>query len=319
MKILGTICVAGVLGLAVGAGAVGVENQGTFRVRTIEKTPAPISENVRIEPPPTGGNLEVSIRADRPRYHVGDPVKIIFGVNRDAFVYIFNTDATGITRQIFPNYYDVHNFVRAGKTYYIPDRSYDMEATGPSGNESLTIVATTEDFPFLAEYKNFSRSDPYPASREGATALVRRIESFRVEPSAMEIQPVRPAPKANWWASESTTFYVMDRERVPPPTYKVARYGSLDVDTYPSNARIYIDSDYYGRSSQVIERLEIGYHHILLEKEGYQPYECNIYIKGNQTKELDIFLHETAEQPGYSRGDKPSGINGFGFFKQDAE
>ena len=30
---------------------------------------------------------------DRARYHVGDPVKILFGVNRDAYVYIFNTDA----------------------------------------------------------------------------------------------------------------------------------------------------------------------------------------------------------------------------------
>jgi hypothetical protein len=286
------------------AGAVGIADQGTYRPNSGEAEPAAIEESVRIVPPPLGGVLQVSVRTDRARYHVGEQLQVYFGVNKDAYVYIFDTDAAGLTKQIFPNYYDTQNFLRAGKRYFIPDRSYDLEVTPPSGRETLTIVAVLQEFPFLSEYRGYTRQDPYPASREGASALVRRIESFRAEKRSTEIQPVRPMPKENLWAEDTTTFYVMGRDRVPPPIYKVPRYGWLDVDTYPSNARIYIDGDHYGRSPQVIGRLEIGYHHIKLMKEGYTPYECDVYIKGNETKHLDIFLDATPTQPGYERGDK---------------
>ncbi|MCX7020352.1 MAG: DUF4384 domain-containing protein [bacterium] len=293
------------------ASAVGVQD-GTYRTNNEDEAPADITDNVRIIPPPTGGDLRVRIRADHARYHVGDSIKINFGVNRDSNVFIFDTDASGLTHQIFPNYYDRSNFLRAGKTYYIPDRSYDLEISPPSGNNTLTIIAVARDYPFLGEWRQYTHQDPYPASREGAAALVRRIESFRHEPSAMSVQPLRPAPRENLWAEDTTTFYVM--ENYGEPDYRAPRWGMLDVDTYPNNARIYIDSDYYGRSPQVIERLQPGYRRIRLTKEGYQPYECNVYIRANQTKELDIFLEPTPTQQGYSRGNLPINGQGWGFF-----
>lgn len=277
--------------------AVGTEGVGKYRPQNGEREPAAIDEHVRIVPPPTGGPLRVSVKTDKERYHVNDPLKVSFGVNRDSYVYIFTTDPSGITRQIFPNYYDTDNFCRAGKAYYIPDRGYDLEVLGPQGRENIAIVAVMEKFPFLEDYHMYSLSDPYPASREGAVALVREIESHRLEPSSTTKQPIRPAIKENLWASSDTSFYVMDNERVEPHVYKVARRGNLDVDTYPSNARIYIDRDYYGRSPQVIERLDIGYHHVLLEKEGYIPYSVTVYIKGNETKQMDVFMTKTPVLP----------------------
>ena len=277
--------------------AVGVENNGMYRPHSDEKEPLPIDQNIRIVPPPTGGILRTSIKTDRDRYHVNDPVKISFGVNRDSYVYIFETDSRGQTRQMFPNYYDQNNFARAGKTYYIPDRGYDIEVLGPQGRCNLVIVAVMEDFPFLDDYKYYSMADPYPASREGATALVREIESFRREPSATTIQPIRPAIKENLWATGDSSFYVMDNQKAEPAVYKVARYGNLDVDTYPSNARIYVDSEYRGRSPQVIQRLDIGYHAVRLEKEGLIPYEVTVYIKGNETKQMDVFMNDTPLLP----------------------
>jgi hypothetical protein len=300
--------------LPIAPGAVGVADGGTYRTNIGDRGPADISENVRIIPPPTGGDLKVNIRADRPRYHVGDKLTAFFGVNRDSYVYIFNTDAAGITRQVFPNYFDTQNFCSAGKRYYIPDRSYDLEIAGPSGRETLTIVAVAQDFPFLREFRRYTRRDPYPASREGATALVRRIESFRTEPSAMSIKVVRPAPRENLWAEDSTTFYVMGSERIPAPKYKVPRYARMEIDSYPNNARIFIDTEYYGRTPQVLDRLETGYHRIRLEKEGYLPYDANLFLKANEMKHLDIFLHETPVEPGYSRSGKESAGDGFGFF-----
>lgn len=298
--------------------AVGVAEEGKYKVFDGEREPGEPFSNVRVVPPPTGGILKVRIKTDKPRYHVGEALRIFFSANRDSRIYIFDTDASGMTRQIFPNYYDQQNQIRAGKTYYIPDRSYDLEVTPPSGNDTLTVVAVAQDLPILREYHAYSPKDPYPASREGATALVRRLESFRTEPSALEMRAVRPVPKENLWATDSTTFFVMDRFKIPPSDYRVPRFGSLDVDTYPSNARIYIDGQYYGRSPQVIDRLEPGYRSIRLEKEGYLPYGCNIYIKTNEMKNLDIFLKQTPIEPGYERSRNPAAgtAGGLGFFFQ---
>ncbi len=291
--ILGVLCILWMSA----AYAVGTEGVGMYRPYQGENEPAAVEDHVRIVPPPTGGPLRVSVKTDKDRYHVYDPIKVSFGVNRDSYVYIFTTDASGITRQIFPNYYDTNNFVRAGKAYYIPDRGYDLEVLGPQGREHISIVAVMEKFPFLEDYHMYSLSDPYPASREGAVALVREIESMRLEPSAMTKQPIRPALKENLWASNDASFYVMGNESNEPPVYKVARRGNLDVDTYPSNARIYVDADYRGRSPQVIDRLDIGYHRVLIEKEGYIPYEVHVYIKGNDTKQMDVFLKQTPVLP----------------------
>ena len=283
--------------------AVGTEGVGLYRAQKGEREPAAVEDHVRIVPPPTGGPLRVSVKTDKDRYHVYDPVKVSFGVNRDSYVYIFTTDPSGITRQIFPNYYDTDNFCRAGKAYYIPDRGYDLEVLGPQGRENIAIVAVMEKYPFLKDYHIYSLQDPYPASREGATALVREIESHRLEPSSTTKQPIRPALKENLWATNDASFYVMGNEKTEPSVYKVARRGNLDVDTYPSNARIYVDSDYYGRSPQVIDRLDIGYHRVLLMKEGYIPYQVTVYIKGNETKQMDVFLQETPVLPAQGEHD----------------
>ncbi|MGC8840197.1 MAG: DUF4384 domain-containing protein [Candidatus Sumerlaeaceae bacterium] len=286
-----------------------VEGAGSYKPLQGEYEAPGVSSRVAIVPRPREGVLKVNIQTDRSRYHIGDPIRIYFSVNRDAYVFIFNTDAAGITRQIFPNYYDRDNYLRAGRRYMIPDRTYDLEINGPQGNEKLTIVAVAQDFPFLKEWHRYSRRNPYPASREGAAALVRRIESFRTEPSARGIHPVRPLPRENFWAEDWTTFYVMGPDRMPPREYKVARYGRIEIDSTPDNARVYIDGEYYGRTPHIIDRLEVGYHSLRLEKNGYEPYQTNIYVRPNDTRHIDVFLKQTQTRPSYR-------WEGIGFFQR---
>jgi len=277
--------------------AVGIGEQAEYTTSEKANRSGVIQERLSVLPKPVDAPLRVRVRTDRARYHIGDSIRVHFRVTRDAYVFIFNTDAAGITRQIFPNYYDRQNFCKAGREYYIPDRSYDLEVTGPPGNETLTIVAVAQDFPVLREFHRYSRRDPYPASRDGAAALVRRIEQFRTEPSSLSVRPVPRRERENLWAEDKTTFYVMGVSRVPSPTYKVPRYGQISVDTVPDQARIYLDGEYYGRTPQVIDRIEMGYHRLRIEKEGYQPYDTNIYVQPNVTKHLDIFLKPTEPRP----------------------
>lgn len=306
MSIRLTALLGGFLAAGAMSFAVGVADPGTFKTNDGDRVPAEVFDNVRIIPPPPGGRLNVRVRADRPRYHTGDTVTITFGVNRDSYVYIFNTDAAGRTNQIFPNYFDRSNFLRAGKSYYIPDRGYDLEVVGPRGNNVITAVAVERDYPFLQEFHTYTRRDPYPAYRDGAVALVRRIEQFRTEPSAMTVAPLRPAPREDLWATDDTTLYVMDSPSYPQKEYQVARFGAMSINSYPTNARIYIGGEYYGRTPQVVDRLEVGYHNLRLTKEGLEPYECEVYVEGHKTKEIDLFLQYTPLQPGYSRSSKPS-------------
>lgn len=289
-----------------------VEGAGAYKPHSGEREAPDVSSRVAIVPRPLRGVLKVDISTDRSRYHIGDPIRIYFSVNRDAYVFIFDTDAAGVTHQIFPNYYDRDNYVRAGRRYMIPDRTYDLEVTGPQGDEKLTIVAVAQDFPFLREWHQYSRRNPYPASRDGAAALIRRIESFRTEPSARGIHPVRPVPRENFWAEDWTTFYVMGSNRVPPREYKVARYGRVEIDSTPDNARIYLDGQYYGRTPQIIDRIEVGYHSLRVEKNGYEPYQTNIYVRPNDTRHIDIFLKETKPRPSYR-------WEGIGFFQRRGE
>ena len=83
--------------------------------------------------PPQNGSLRATIWTDAYRYYEGDPVRVYFRTTQDAYVYIFDRDTEGQTRQLFPNYYDRENFVRGGVTYRIPDRNYGLRVSGPSG------------------------------------------------------------------------------------------------------------------------------------------------------------------------------------------
>ena len=100
-------------------------------------------------------DLEVDVWTDQDSYYIGDRIDVYFHVNRDAYVYIFNTDTHGVTRQIFPNYYDRDNYVRGGVVYTIPDRGYSLEITGPTGREYVRAIAVTELRDFLRRYESF--------------------------------------------------------------------------------------------------------------------------------------------------------------------
>ena len=67
MKMIRFLCALAALWTSQYACAVGIANDGAYKVQTGERDPAPISDNIRIVPPPTGGNLQVSIRTDRAR------------------------------------------------------------------------------------------------------------------------------------------------------------------------------------------------------------------------------------------------------------
>lgn len=149
-------------------------------------------DGLRIVPPPPA-RLRVELWTDSVRYWIGDDVRVYFRVERDARVYIFNTDASGHSSQIFPNAYDRDNWVRGGKTCSIPDSRYRLVATGPVGRESLTLVAYAEQTIFWREYHEFpSPSQPFPERPGGAKRMLDQLQGLGVESGAGK--PSAPPP-----------------------------------------------------------------------------------------------------------------------------
>jgi hypothetical protein len=74
--------------------------------------------------------------------------------------------------------------------------------------------------------------------------------------------------------------------------------GSLDLDSSPTNADIWLDDLYYGTTPQIIGGLSAGTHTLLLRKAGYYDYTESFMIVAGQT---------TSKNPGLTPYTKPSG------------
>mgnify|MGYP001193049610 FL=1 len=149
---------------------------------------------------PEPGELEVWIETDQRRYDLGDEVTIRFGLNRDAWVYIYNLDADGRVSLLFPNRFDRQNRVRAG-THRLPRRGYAFEAAGPPGVEYLQIIASRT--PLELSREGAWAQEPFPDL--GAAGLLE----------AKVRSQLRTVP-ADDWAVAWTSFRV-GRPTPPPP------------------------------------------------------------------------------------------------------
>jgi len=118
------------------------------------------TERIIIRPP--DDNLKVRVWTDRRSYVEGDPVRIYFWANEDAYIYIYDTDTRGVTQQIFPNYYDRDNFIRGGRVYSIPDRGYNLTVSGPEGREFLEAIAVSHHRNIRLPRHEWRRSEPFP-------------------------------------------------------------------------------------------------------------------------------------------------------------
>jgi len=76
----------------------------------------------------------------------------------------------------------------------------------------------------------------------------------------------------------------------PTPTPDKKK-GSIDVSTKPSNASVYLDGDYKGKTPLTIPNVSLGHHTIKLEKEDYPPYEERVMVSADGsvtvTKDLE--------------------------------
>jgi hypothetical protein len=94
-------------------------------------------------------------------FYVGDPIVIHLRVSRPSFVYLFDLQPDGVVRLLFPNAFSSNNFV-ASASHQLPDGSYDLIASPPTGIEELLVFASTVPLPFPPA----APTDPFPVFAE---------------------------------------------------------------------------------------------------------------------------------------------------------
>lgn len=296
----------------------GLPNDPFKKPKNDEREGVGIAVVPRPKPKPYHPKLKVSIWTDAGTYRIGDNVRIYFRVNKPSYVYIFNTDARGITRQIFPNYYDRNNFVYPGWTYYIPDYTYRFSVLGPRGQESLQIVAVSKQYRILYNYHQFKSSEPFPQVYGGGKELIQKFKSQsesedekkvdRVQKNN-ELKQVRPEPRINVmpspvyndYAEDWCHFQVIgkyydyddndwdDDWNDDDNSYVPDEYGYLVIKSDPRGGVVRIDGIYRGKTSFRI-RLRPGLYRVSIERDGYRTWYSTVRIKENSTTDIRVKL-----------------------------
>jgi hypothetical protein len=274
-----------------------------------------VVEQIRVQPKaitPGNPNAPVSYRAyeirpeiwtDRQQLTLGDRIRLFFRVNEDSYVYIYNTDAAGRKTQIFPNYFDQSNRVRAGFTYAIPDGSYDLTVTPPAGTETITIMALADDYPDIRRYgHNYSATQPFAENFKDPRELIQTMERANSKSAPAQAAPrygqevlrtdkPESAPRAERYQIEpapaearAITPDAIRPVPVTPPAYypsPVYRYGIKSISLYTR--------DPYQRPPVV--PYQIGSLRI-----STSPSRANIYVNGEFVGRTSDRIHL---EPGY--------------------
>jgi len=170
-----------------------------------------------IVPTPTPQPLTVNIWTDDSTYAVGETVTIFFNVSQSAYIYIYDIQPDGIVRLIFPNAYSQANFVSAG-THTLPDGLYKFTVAPPIGTESLQIFASPIDLGLNPPYF----SEPFPLIGADPSSASNQIQ--------VQIMGVVPQPN---WATNWTSFLIVQSYGYTPPTYYPPSYGYTPPSYYP--------------------------------------------------------------------------------------
>jgi hypothetical protein len=211
-------------------------------------------------------------------YQPGEAISITFRVNKDSYIVIYDTEATGDTHIIFPNRFQRDNFVRANQSVTVP-QGYNFNVGGAQGKEYFQIVASTAQF---AQYNAWSQNftaDPFPSVTKNAE------QDLQVYARKIIVSPNDPAPE---WTSASTYFYVGSK-----PVG-----GTVSFNTTPSGAAIWVDGTWLSSTTPLKTTLSEGYHYFKFSKSGYQLYEKQFYLTSGGYQQVDAALIPLVQQYG---------------------
>jgi len=94
--------------------------------------------------------VTIKIWPDKQAYKVGDPLRLMFETNKDAYVTLVNIGTTGKVSIIYPNEVNSNNQVKGKTVYSMPPsgENYEITLSGPAGVELVYALVTVQPIKF---------------------------------------------------------------------------------------------------------------------------------------------------------------------------
>lgn len=88
--------------------------------------------------------FEIDLWTDKNTFRLGDPIEFNFRSDKDCYLNIVDINSRGEVTLLFPNRFHQDNYIRAGRTYRIPDETYGfrLEVQPPIGRERIYAIAS---------------------------------------------------------------------------------------------------------------------------------------------------------------------------------
>jgi PKD repeat protein len=215
--------------------------------------------------------LSIELSLPKTSYQVGEPIVISYTLNREAYVYICEADATGKLSLVFPNYIEPNNRVSAG-THSVPGLGYTMRVDEPTGQEMLYAFAATSPLSIFPTQLSW----PFPV-------LSYNPLSFRNSVLQSMLSQLPPGE----YEEDSLGLTV---------TSSAPSTGVLRIGSSPQGASVTVDGSFVGTTPVQIDTAS-GTHTVRLSLSGYQTETRQVSVSAGEATTVQVSLQPQVADP----------------------
>jgi archaellum component FlaG (FlaF/FlaG flagellin family) len=196
-------------------------------------------------------------------YKIGDKLIVYFRSSKDAYLNLFDASPAGRVRLIFPNRYRTDNFFEGGRVHAIPVEGddFEFEVTPPTGKGTIRAMATLTPWHFSPK-ETLRKGAPFPTIGRSMGEFTSSLKE--------RIAAVSRADRA----TDTCTYTV---------TKRMPRYGKIRVTSDPSQARVFLDGTYRGRTPITVGDVTVGEHQIKITKDDYYDWSETVMVRSDRT------------------------------------
>ncbi|EYB68368.1 PEGA domain-containing protein [Deinococcus phoenicis] len=227
---------------------------------------------------PVQPDLSVSVRVDKdqsgnnnPTYRAGENIRISTTVNRDAYVYLFNVDATGEVTQILPNRLSDSNFVKANTTTVFPAAGANFTFTVGNDIGLNKVLALASLTPL-----NLDQISSFKTGQDQFATVTARGQQQLAQALSIVVNPI----PQNSWVSDTAFFTVVGQTPV--------QTGNLFVGTNVANATVILNGQRLGSANTTFSNIRPGSYPVRVQAPGYRDYTTTITVRAGTTTNLNV-------------------------------
>lgn len=279
------------LSCGIGKEPTQVEVEEPAPVEVEEPTPAEVEGTLWALTNPKR-SFDAFLNPDRPEYHINDLLTLHLRVTENAHLIIFNWDDTGMLAILFPNAFQMNNFIKAGSTYRFPgaDANFDIQLPGPVGTERFKVIALRNAADSSAIINFLPRED-------GVFQKVSGDQRLEIEKKILAY--LREMDPTNWAEDTEAVLIQASAPRPEQPSMVVAPViREMFFQPLPLQEDVVIDAGMLGRYRfsedteppnvpthiirqelvDLLNTLQRGFKQPMLIKSGYRSPQHQIYL-----------------------------------------